>query len=351
MLEYLTQEQIDKFPFYVQKWCDIGYNTDPLNFDETVKHVKDAYKVAKLEPPKYFMHFGSPFSALHAIFMVDVLSNFNDAYTDKTVHSDTANWLPIFESMYDQYSSQYKEKDVNWNSDTKARMLSYISKQYNDTNVKTKLHEYFNSMMYGAHDAAWLSFYDFFYQEFGLECINDLVPSFEIAKNCGWWSAFSEIAFLQDRPTKIVINDQNLLHNESGPAIEYADGYKIYCLEGRWFPEVVVMDPHLITPAMVEGEQNAEKRRIILQRYGYEKYFFDAKCEVIDQDQVQVEIGNDRTMPRMLIKTAQNDLFLVGSDGSTERVYVMPVLQDVKTCKEAHELISGLKEENCLAQS
>jgi hypothetical protein len=333
----------------VKKWTDIGLNTEPCNFEATKGFAIDAYKVAKLDPPKYFFLFKSPFSAMHAIFQMDALSEFDDNYKDTKIHSDTSVWINIFNEMYDQYSAQYKE--IKWDDDVKARMLSFVSQAYNSPEANNKLRTHFDGFMYGAHDAAWLSFYDFFYQEFDLECTHDLIPSFEIAKNCGWWSAYSDVVIFQDRPSNIVMNEANVLHNENGPAITYRDDYKIYCLEGYWVPELVVMDPDKITPEMIENEENAEKRRIMLQRYGYDRYFQSSNCKVIDQDEVPVANNDKRTMPRMLIETKNKDRFLVGTDGSTQRVYVMPILREVKTCKEAHQQISGLAEENCLAQS
>lgn len=349
MIEKLTDEQIARFPDYVKKWTDIGLSTEPLNFEEAKRHAADAYKVAKLEPPKYWFRFGSPETAVNAIFMVDSLSNFSDKDTDTEVVGDTSKWIKIFDNMYEQYSAQFK--DIEWNDNVKARMLSVVSKAYAGPDLYTKLKGHFDNFMYGNHDAAWLSFYDFFYQEFDLECTHDLIPSFELAKNCGWWSAYGDVCFLQDRPSKIVMNEENVLHNENGPAIEYPDGSKVYCLEGMWFPEVVVMDPHLISLEMIDEESNSEKRRIMLERYGYERYFQKANCTVIDQDEVQVAINDERKMPRMLVQTSFGDRYFIGTDGSTNRVYFMNVTEDVKTCVEAHVLISGLDEDKCLAQS
>ena len=385
LITELTQEQIDKFPYYVKKWTDIGLNTEPCNVEETKKQVIDAYKVAKLSPPKHFFHFKSPEASSHAIFMVDTLSNFTAAYQDTTVLSDTSEWGWIFDELYDQYSAQMdnkawykkyaKETGVkDWKDEnSKARMLSFVSKAYAEQDSKSKRKTHLQNMLYGAHDAAWLSFYDFFYQEFDLECTHDLIPSFEIAKNCGWWSAYSEAVFIQDRPTEIYITEDNILHRTDGPCIVYGDGNKVYCLENYWFPELVVMNPENITPEMVRTESNAEKRRIMLQRYGgadadngggYLKFFEEVGAKVIDRDFVVVDPEQKTTMPRALVEcdfNGQQDLFLVGSDGSTERVYIMPVSNrdrvesrfggKITTCRQAHQLISGLDESKCIAQS
>ena len=364
MITELTPEQQARMPEYVEKWTKIGLSTEPCDFEASKKHIADAYRVAKLEPPKYWFYFSSPDASTHAIFMVDQLTAFDNSYTDKTVYGeDNSKWLPIFEKMYEQYSAQYQEKDVVWNDDTKARMLSFISKAYTRSDVAEQRKQHFEKMLFGNHDASWLSFYDFFYQEFDLECTHDLIPSFELAKVCGWWSPYEEAAFVQDRPCKISLNDRKVLHDLNGPAIEYPDGSKIYCIEGFWFPEYVVMDPNKITVEEIDKESNAEKRRILLQQYGYQRYFDNAQCELLDHDEVRVSENDDRKMPRMLIRTKHGDTYLVGTDGSTNRTYFMNISSNdsidriesrfgkIKTCKKAHELISGLNDEDCLAQS
>jgi len=208
-----------------------------------------------------------------------------------------------------------------------------------------------------------LSFYDFFLQEFDLECVYPLIPHLELARHCGWWAAYEQAVFVQDRPLSISIvdfNGQKHLHNETGPAVEYRDAHKLYALENYWVDEVVVMNPEAMTVEMIEFEDNAEKRRIMLQRYGYEKYFENSDSKVIDRDFVHVDNDLHLTMPRMLVQTRNDDLFLVGSDGSTERTYIMPISSrsrvesrfgEIKTCKQAHQLICGLDESKCLAQS
>lgn len=377
MIESLTPEQEAKFPEYVKKWTDIGLNTQPCDVEVTKEWIKKAYVVAKLPPPTNFFHFRSPEEAAHAVFMVDTLTDFTPGYNDTKLYAPMEKWEPIFNEMYKQYSEQYDITAFNsklaWNEDTKARMLSFVSKAYAKSDYNSKLKTHLQNMLYGAHDAAWLSFYDFFYQEFDLECTHDLIPSFEIAKNCGWWSAYGEAAFMQDRPTEIIINEDSVLHQEDGPCITYSDGTEIYCLENHWFPKVVVMNPEDITPDMIKNESNAEKRRIMLSRYGggdpengggYLKFFEEVGATVIDRDFVVVDPEAKTTMPRMLVECdfggGQQDLFLVGSDGSTERVYIMPVSSrdrverrfgEIKTCRAAHELICGLDESKCVAQS
>lgn len=363
MINELTPEQKAKTSQYVEKWIKIGLSTDPTDLDEAKKWITKIYENAKLEAPKYWFHFSDPYTSLKAIYMVELLSGFDDKYQDTTVFSDTSDYLDIFNDLYNQYSSQYNL--IDWNDNTKARMLSMISKGFeakNEHDRKTKMKGYFEQYLYGPHEAGWLSFYDFFHKECNLDCVEPIVPYFELAKTCGWWSAYSQLAFIQDRPSYISKNDNDKLHNLNGPAIEYSSGFKVYAIDNYLVPEYVVMDPNLITLDLIDKESNAELRRIYLQQYGFERYFENADCKLVDSDEVYVEQGNDRKMPRMLVTTMHGDCYLIGTDGGTHRKYFMNVwnsqnkkrIEDrfgkIDTCVKAHQLISGIPEDDLLFQ-
>ena len=63
--------------------------------------------------------------------------------------------------------------------------------------------------------------------------------------------------------------------------------------------------------------------------------------------------GGEYGTPRTLMQTKRGELFLVGTDGSTDRVYTMPIPddRDIKTCSEAHAAIAGFDESRVVSQS
>lgn len=160
-------------------------------------------------------------------------------------------------------------------------------------------------------------------------------------------------------------------HNTEGTAIGYRDGSGFYYIEGFPFEARVVTDKGSITVEEVEKEQNAERRRILTEQMGISRYLHEARAKVIDMDSVRVmTVGDDdRRMPRALIEAKDGRRFLCGTDGSTRRVYYIPVPRDADTCKTAHEAIAGpvgrrrtrtdgfgslalgLDEKDCIAQS
>ena len=204
---------------------------------------------------------------------------------------------------------------------------------------------------YGCHDAGWLSFYDYCKQVLGLDCCDPLLPHMELATCAGWYTPYDDFCVIEDKPSFVKFDDQNRLHCEDGPAIGYEDGFGVYALQGTRIPSWCITEFDSLTPEKIDAMENIEERRVVTELYGIDKYLTESGAEVIDRDFVDVVRGGGLPMPRALLKDKHGNQWLMGTDGSTERVYFMNVSPDAMTCKEAHEGISGLDESNCVAQS
>lgn len=93
-----------------------------------------------------------------------------------------------------------------------------------------------------------------------------------------------------------------------------------------------------ITSHEVLAETNAEKRRVMLERMGYEKFLADAQGETLDEDR-------DAGGPRRLVKVPMaGDEALVCVSvicPSTGRQYVLRVPPDTATCHQAAAWVAG----------
>lgn len=73
-----------------------------------------------------------------------------------------------------------------------------------------------------------------------LNCVYDQVKwnSFEsVVKECGWIFADKNTYIVCDRHTKLSFDNQNRLHAEGEPAIEFIDGYSLYSYHSVTLPE------------------------------------------------------------------------------------------------------------------
>ena len=64
---------------------------------------------------------------------------------------------------------------------------------------------------------------------------------------------FTDYVVATDRPTAIRFDAAGELHAEGQPAIEFSDGFEIYCQRGELVPKSAVMTPDEIKWGEVEG--------------------------------------------------------------------------------------------------
>lgn len=86
---------------------------------------------------------------------------------------------------------------------------------------------------YGQHDAYWLSFYAYFREVEGLLLETETVSGLlDLAKSAGWFSPYSKICWISERPTELRLDKKERLHAADGPALIYPDGWSLDAVEG-----------------------------------------------------------------------------------------------------------------------
>jgi hypothetical protein len=165
----------------------------------------------------------------------------------------------------------------------------------------------------------------------------------------GFLYAMKDVAVYHDKPT-VKLSAEGP-HCEDGPAVEFGDGFGCYFVNGHVVDPMIINHPEDLTVDKILMIPNIETRRVAMEIFGIEEFINQGNFEEIDMDFVRVSNASETVMPRKLFKDHKNDQWLVGTDGSTSRLYIMNVDPNAKTCKEAHEGISGLSESNCIGQS
>jgi hypothetical protein len=140
------------------------------------------------------------------------------------------------------------------------------------------------------------------------------------------------ICVLSERHNALNVDDRGRLHSANSPAMSYPDGYAIHAWHGIRVPPDVIEQPEGITLARIEREENAEVRRVMMERYGYERYIQDCHAKVVDSLPADCPIKGLRSA-RLLVKDVPDDepivfVDLLNStpepDGTTKR-YLMRV--------------------------
>jgi hypothetical protein len=176
--------------------------------------------------------------------------------------------------------------------------------------------QYKTTFFWGQQDLYWVAFYKFC-EEIGVKYADDDLEKLnlmdEIGKSCMWFYVFEKAIIACNRAKEIHLDDQNRLHNLTGPAISFRDGWKTFYVSGVKVPEFVVMNPETITVSMIEQEENTEVRRIMTQQYGYEKYLIDSGAEVVHELPENYLIKGLQTA-KLLVKERKDDTPVVMVD-------------------------------------
>ena len=94
----------------------------------------------------------------------------------------------------------------------------------------------------------------------------------QLFEDCGWIFPFEKICLVCDRPLYLRFDAENRLHAEGEPAIAFADGYSLYFHHGVKLPEKYrKVHPTLWQAEWLLSESNAELRRVLIERIGYDR--------------------------------------------------------------------------------
>ena len=151
----------------------------------------------------------------------------------------------------------------------------------------------------------------------------------ELLENCGWIFPFEKVCLICDRPLHLRFDTENRLHAEGESAIGFADGYSLYFHHGVKLPEQYgKVHPDLWQPQWLLSEENAELRRLLIQRIGYDRICQQLQAVELDswQEYTLLKIDNADVEPIYLLKM---------TCPSTGHIHALRVPPNVESAQEA----------------
>lgn len=96
-----------------------------------------------------------------------------------------------------------------------------------------------------------------------------------------------DFCIVSDFPEVLKVDQDNRPHCEDGPSHRWRDGFEIYHWHGYRLPigkEWVIANKANITPDLIDSEENAELRRVMLEIHGFERYVATRDATVVAED-------------------------------------------------------------------
>lgn len=304
MINKLTQEQISKFPYYVDKWTKIGLSTERISFEETKNIVNGLYKeILGYKSNPIVILMDSPISAWYATLIcfyefnkknqvgIQVWSQVENQVCIQ-VESQVGNqvWSQVWSQVRSQVDNQVKNQVWDQVENQVCNQVgSQVGNQVRNqvrSQVDNQLGSQVGNFIYPYIDGHFISGYFSFYDYIQKELKIDLDPKFEIYKETTkleLFYCFKDFCVVSQKPTEIHIKN-GILNNENGPSIKYADNFEVYSLNGIRVPKEIVLTPwNELDANLILKEQNAEIRREIVRKIGIEKVCKDLKAKIIDK--------------------------------------------------------------------
>ena len=346
MLDKLTPEQEALIPVYREKWQKIALSTERIDREKAAEAVKATYVLIGLEEPE-IVFYDSPNAAL--ITTLSQLAqkwgrSFDgwDLWSELCIYAQPpANVCNDLENeLYRQISRKVSSQlhvelkrelqNIVLSPDTYSQLWLELNRQI-ESQLQLEVENAEPDCIQCELLACNASYYDFCISV--LNCKHDEIvwKYFQsVVKECGWIFAGKYTCIVCDRPLHLRFDNQNRLHAEGEPAIEYADGFSLYSYHGVTLPEKYgKLHPHQWRSQWLLTEDNAELRRVLIQGIGYARI-----CQELQA--IELDTWREYTLFKIDADLDQEPIYLLKMTcPSTGFIHALRVPPEMKSAHQA----------------
>ena len=293
----LTPEQTDRLPVFRAEYLAHGTSTAPADRPRAEAAFARAYRTIGREPVPV-LWADSPLSASVMFAILDRLQNKDVAASlGASLEASLTDslWASLAASLWDSLAASLTDSleasltASLWASLTdslgdslEASLAASLAASLEDSKITVK-----NTSWRGQQDLYWIAFYKFCAAigvKYNSDAADKLDIMHEIGLSCMWWYSFDGLIIACERPSTVALNTRAVLHNDTGPAIAFRDGWKIYAVNGHRVPGWIIETPDQITVEKIDAETNLETRRIMIEKFGSVRYVIEGGGVLIDDD-------------------------------------------------------------------
>ncbi|KYC37181.1 hypothetical protein WA1_47000 [Scytonema hofmannii PCC 7110] len=324
----MSNQKIDKIApkqealisVYLDKWKKIIFSTEKIHRKKATKSLNKAYALNGLSKPR-IIFLDSP-AAIESIGL--------------------QVWIEPRGKLYSYLSSQFQNQIENplWHIISAKLFHGSINEHALLINLYFPLESLIKNHLYRVdgyetfETKYWLAYSCLF--DFCISVLNCAYPAEywyimqDVAENCGLIFGSESVAIICDRPTKISFDNQNRLHAEAEPAIQFSDGYSVYAYHGVIIPEKYGLSlPQKWQSEWILEEESAKLRHVLIQGIGYARICEELKAVELDLWKDYVLLGIDEGLG------VEPLYFLKMICPSTKQIHLLRVPPNINSAKEA----------------
>lgn len=223
----LTPEQESRIPEFLDKYFKIGFRTETTNQAIATRCVESVYKEILDRSAPRVIFCTSPIELVFFSLICEVLGD------EETLSSEELRliWQALDVPQKEFIRSTPKPELTPKLQEILDRFEAEHKAGNTDVAKALKRIYYFSWRVYNC------AVYDFVTNVCGLVTEKDLKQKTEIlieaTKELHALITYDTVCFVSDFPEEMHIDEQNRLHNPTGGAIVYRDGYSLYALNGE----------------------------------------------------------------------------------------------------------------------
>jgi hypothetical protein len=371
-----------------ERWIALGLSTRPVDKTLAEKKLTGAYLYAGLTPPKKFLWFPSPVSALIALGTLQADERTKMLVTDGIRHQIHNEVFQNAIAIQDRFQKKVaggmgREVLVRVRDQVLTRVRSLILRELADqtdgvgkamrmfesrvgeevyqtvTAGARKLGLDFESLerdssfdldeimaslrhcQWGWSEDYWLAACEACMRESNIqpmmEDLNRFVSLVQVREQLSIFFPFADLVLCSENPVVLKRDERDRLHSAEGPALAYRDGWGIWAWHGTRVPKNVIEHPKKITVSQIETEMNAEVRRVMVERMGWERFIREGSLRPVQSDDWGTLYRKDLIgdpEPLMLVKVTNST---PEPDGSYKD-YVLRVHHELRPLMEGNIL-------------
>ncbi|MEH1799522.1 MAG: DUF6745 domain-containing protein [Nostoc sp.] len=241
----------------------------------------------------------------------------------------------IFPSLTNKNNKILYQLDTQILNKLHILRANFITRDYlsiDELKIKTQLtknlHSPWLKSQWLASSSCWVDFYisvlNCSYNQIRCQVLQSL------AKYCGWILFYENVCIICDRPLHLRFDNQNRLHAEGEPAIEFTDGYSLYSYHGVTLPEKYgEIPPQQWQATWLLTEENAELRRVLIQGIGYARI-----CQELQA--IELDTWQEYTLLKIDADVDEKPIYLLKMTcPSTSFIHALRVPPNMNSAREA----------------
>lgn len=131
----------------------------------------------------------------------------------------------------------------------------------------------------------------------------------------------------------------------------FSDGYGLWAWHGVRVAQQIIEHPDTLTFDLITAEENAERRRVMIERWGWEQYLEAGQATLRDVDTEPAGAAGIRGLYRCRDGRDGDLQVLICCCASTGRTYALEVPPEVSTCQQAASWLANTEQLHLLVRT